>query len=100
MTKRARMIHDYLHEGMSIREVAEKYGRTPGGLQSSFAQWGVKLPEEERRRRHTLNIEKARNSRSMFRTVWPDCPPEKAKDYHTLRRYYRASEAKAMLEAV
>lgn len=89
-TKKQRIIADYLG-GMTVRELAEKYHRTCGGVQTSLWLWGVKLPEGERIRR--LNANRTARGQS-----WPDCPGHLLEDYKTLRRYMTAREARATLE--
>lgn len=95
MTKRSLIIADRL-SGMTVPELAAKYGRTPGGIQTDLNRWGIRLPDEIRIRNQSRGIT------GLVRPaeVWPDCPPEKQEDYETLRKFYTAREAKAMLEVV
>lgn len=95
MTKREQITRDYLN-GMTVAKLAEKYGRTYGGIQTSLWQWRVKLPEGERLRR----VREAKGGISFVKPVWPDCPDDLRADYETLRKYYPAAQARKMLEAV
>lgn len=99
MTKRERMTAAYL-EGMSMREVAEAFGWTPGAVQTALNRWGVKLPPEERARRLANACRSIPRHRPGKPSAWPDCPPDKLEDYRTMVKYYPALEARAMLEAV
>ena len=93
MTKREKITRDYL-SGMTVRQLAEKYGRTYGGIQSSLWQWGVKLPEGERQKR----VARANRENPRRNFYWHDCPAHLREDYRTLRRYMTAREARARLE--
>lgn len=96
---REAMIHSYLN-GMSMREVAEAFGWTPGAVQTALNRWGVKLPPEERARRVANAVRRTPKENWGWPTVWPDCPDDLRADYETLRKYYPAREARAMLEGV
>jgi len=98
MTKRDQITRDYLG-GMTVRELAVKYDRTPGGITSSLYQWRVSLSPEERARRRADACRRTLKPTAGRPSVWPDCPPDKLADYQTFTRYYGAHEARKMLEA-
>ena len=89
-TRREQITRDYLG-GMTVRQLAEKYGRTYGGVQTSLWQWGVKLPAGERIKRSKLHRRPGCES-------WVDCPTHLREDYKTLRKYMSAREARETLE--
>lgn len=95
MTKKEQIIRDYLG-GMSAPELAEKYNRTRGGIETSLWQWRIKLPPEERARRRAANF--GNTLAPIRQPIWPDCPEHLKEDYETLRRYMPAREARARLE--
>lgn len=94
-TKRQQITNDYIG-GLTVPQLAEKYGRTRGGIQTSLWQWGVRLPPEERARRRTRNFEGT--LRRARPPAWPDCPEHLKEDYKLLRKYMTAREARTTLE--
>lgn len=62
--------------------------------------WGVTLTPEERRRRRAEACRRTHKPNAGRPIKWRECPPEKLEDYRTLRKFYTAAEARAMLEAV
>lgn len=99
MTRRQQITADYLG-GLTVTQLSEKYGRTKGGLQSDLRAWGVTLSPEERRRRRAEACRRTHKPNAGRPIKWRECPPEKLEDYRTLRKFYTAAEARAMLEAV
>lgn len=88
--RRAKIIGAYLG-GASARDVATEFGVTLPALYVSLHRWGVRLPDDERRRRASQGMRSAISH-------WPDCPEHQQADYATLRKYMGARAARAQLE--
>jgi len=96
--RRWRMTRAYCAPGADPKDVARRFGITEGALKVNMHRWGVKLPEDERRRRVAESNRRSTESRIAPLRVWPDCPEHLREDYETLRKYMRAGEARATLE--
>lgn len=99
---RRRAIEAAYRAGASISEVAAQFGIHRNSLAVNLHRWGIKLPEDERRRRYAEGHRKSAAARAASMRgrpqVWPDCPPHLLSAYETLRLHYPAREARAMLE--
>lgn len=91
------LIADYVHGGLSRREVARKYGIEIGGVNTLLSRYRVRLPAHERSRRIVTQVPPKSPGRPP---VWPDCPPHLFAEYDRLRRRYgySSAEARAMLD--
>lgn len=91
------MAADYL-DGMTHRELAEKYGLKPMYVGQRLSKIGVTLSDDERRNRGI--IARQASDKIGRKRVWPDCPPELHAEYMWLRnsKNIPAAEARRMLE--
>jgi hypothetical protein len=97
------------HRGETQRQLARAFALSEPAIGRIIKLNGATLPEPERRARAADGIRRklrdadwlARRNDAVRRAkqVWPDCPPELRDDYETLRSYFPAREARAMVEA-